>query len=52
MQKVGVTSMTIYQGRAIDAVTYIPVSSLNFTISPGPILDFNTQSSLRTDANG
>jgi hypothetical protein len=30
--------MAIYQGRVIDAVSYLPVSSVNLTISPGPSL--------------
>ena len=36
IQKIGVTSMTIYQGRVLDALSLLPVSNVNLTISPGP----------------
>ncbi len=44
--------MTIYQGKVIDSVTFLPIPNVNLAISPGHILDYNTQSSFSTDSNG
>ena len=44
--------MTIYQGRVIDAVSYLPVPAVNLTASPGATLDFTTQISVPADGNG